>query len=164
MTEMPAHYDDVGAYFHNPFGFPTKQQQEARKYFEDMQNIIPDYRMSKALKALFKNPNHFGDLDSLHRLGLQHHYKTLKNYVIDNNLIGLIIYGSNINQEEYLPPNETDINVYTTQNGTKISLNIQEISRRLLIEYCDYYGDEVNELCKKALNNLLPVLSLTFPR
>ena len=157
MDEMP----DFAAFLHNPFGFPSKEQKEAMKYYEDMQETISDYRMSKALHALYNNPNHFGDLQSLHSLGLQHHYRKLKTYVIDNNLIGLIVYGANINNNEDITPNETVINVYTTQDNNKISLNIQTISRFLLKEYCDYYGDdnkeyvsEVDALCKTAIQIL----------
>ena len=151
---------DFAAFLHNPFGFPSKYQKEAMKYFKDMQESNPDYRMSKALYALYNNPNHFGNPKSLHKLGLRAHYKKLKTYVIENNFIGLIVYGANINNNENISPNETVINVYTTQDNNKISLDIQTISRYLLKEYCEYYPEEnkecseVDTLCKTAIQNL----------
>ena len=153
-------FDNFASYLHNPFKYPNSIQIEARKYFEEMQNNIPDYQMSKALYALYNNPNHFGNVDSLYQYGLIHHYRTLKKYVIENNLIGLIIYGANIEQEETLTPNNSVICVYTTQNGTKITLSLQEISKNLLKTYMDYYGEndptgesEIDKICKKALKN-----------
>ena len=73
----------------------------------------------------------------------------------------MVLYAADINNhtEEEQKPNNSVIQVYTTYNNDKISLNVDNISQFLLKEYCNYGEDddkesEVDTLSKQAVNNL----------
>ena len=152
---------DFAGFLHNTFGYPSKPQKAAIKYFKEKEENKEDWKIIPELKKIYEMNEHFGNLDSLHKKGLKKHYNAFKKYMIDNDLIGMVLYAADINNhtDEEQSPHNSVINVYTTQNGDKITLNVNKISQFLLKEYCDYWGDEnkeseVDTLSKQAVNNL----------
>ena len=79
----------------------------------------------------------FGNINNLSKNDLVNNYKNLKDYVISNKLIPMVIYG--INLEYYL------INYYTDNQRNEIKLTIHGICRVLLKEY--FTLKEFNECC-----------------
>jgi len=154
-----SYYDDFTSYLHNPFGYPSEKQKMAIKYFTEKQDKDSNYHIIRQLSEIYRMSQHFGDINSLHQYGLKHHYNILKNYIIDNNLIGIVLYAADPNNiDETYDFSITNIQTYTTQENINIILNITTISQYLLKEYCDYYGDydkgiesEVDSLSMKAV-------------
>ena len=154
-----SYYDDFTSYLHNPFGYPSEKQKMAIKYFTEKQDKDSNYHIIRQLSEIYRMSQHFGDINSLHQYGLKHHYNILKNYIIDNNLIGIVLYAADPNNiDETYDFSITNIQTYTTQENINIILNITTISQYLLKEYCDYYGDydkgiesEVDTLSMKAV-------------
>ena len=152
---------DFAGFLHNTFGYPSKPQKAAIKYFKEKEENKEDWKIVPELKKVYEMKEHFGDLDDLHKNGLKKHYQDFNEYIIKNNLIGMVLYAADINNhtDEEQSPHNSVIQVYTTQNGANISLNVNKISQFLLKEYCDYWGDEnkeseVDTLSKQAVNNL----------
>jgi len=155
-----SYYDDFANYLHNTFGYPSEKQKMAIKYFTDKQDKESSFHIIRKLSEIYKMQMHFGNSDKLHLHGLKYHYNILKNYIIDNNLIGMVLYAADFNNhtQEDLSPEISSVQIYNTKNGEKIILNINKISQYLLKEYCDYYGDydkgidsEVDTLSMKAV-------------
>ena len=155
-----SYYDDFSNYLHNPFGYPSEKQKMAIKYFTEKQDKDSNYHIIRQLSEIYRMPQHFGDINSLNHYGLKYHYNILKNYIIDNNLIGMVLYAANFNNhtQEDLFPEISSVQIYNTESGKKIILNVNQISQYLLKEYCDYYGDynkgiesEVDTLSMKAV-------------
>ena len=154
-----SYYDDFTSYLHNPFGYPSEKQKMAIKYFTEKQRNKNNFNIIYKLSEIYRMSQHFGDINSLHQYGLKHHYNILKNYIIDNNLIGMVLYAADPNNiDETYDFSITNIQTYTTQENINIILNITTISQYLLKEYCDYYGDydkgiesEVDTLSMKAV-------------
>jgi len=125
-------------------------------FLSDEEKIVIDFiKKEKNIKGnlcdIYKMKEHFGNINNLHKNGLIIHYNTLKEYVITNNLIGLILYGANIDNYECLESNIT-INIYKTKDNNTIDLNIKNISIYLLKEYFNYYKENtVKELVNKFL-------------
>lgn len=140
---------EFASYLHNPFDYPSELQKKCRENFIKMRKN--DYSLSKSLKDLYNKPEHFGDVKRLHQDGLKKHYLILKEYVVKNKLIGLIIYGATILEKEKLSQRDIYINTYIS-NTNEIILNVQDISRHFLKVHCDYY-EEVDKLCLEALPN-----------
>tara|TARA_B100000900_G_scaffold410612_1_gene428730 strand:- start:57 stop:554 length:498 start_codon:yes stop_codon:yes gene_type:complete len=158
-----SYYDDFTSYLHNPFGYPSEIQRMAIKYFTEKQKNENNFNIIYKLSEIYKLPQHFGNNNSLHQYGLKYHYKKLKQYIIDNRLIGMVLYAADPNNlDETYDISFTNIQTYTTQENINIKLNITTISQYLLKEYCDYYGDynkgiesEVDKLSTKAVLNQL---------
>ncbi len=156
-----SYYDDFTSYLHNPFGYPSEKQKMAIKYFTEKQDKDSNYHIIRKLSEIYKMPQHFGNTNSLHQYGLKYHYNILKNYIINNNLIGMVLYAADPNNlDETYDVSLTHIQSYTTQTNINIILNITTISQYLLKQYCDYYGDykkdiesEVDKLSTKASLN-----------
>lgn len=158
-----SYYDDLANYFHNPFGYPSEEQQIAIKYFTEKQKNESGFNIICKLSEIYKMPQYFGDINSLHQYGLKHHYNMLKQSIVDNNLIGMVLYAADPNNlDDNYDISITNIQTYTTQENINIILNITTISQYILKEYCDYYGDyvkgiesEVDKLSRKAMLNQL---------
>ena len=86
--------------------------------------------------------SYFGRLSILLDNGLRMHFNNLKQEVIEKNLIGMILYGMNVDY--------TLINSYTDVRRNDIKLTIHGICRVLVKDY--FTLDEFNECCSK-LNN-----------
>lgn len=152
---------DFSSFLHNTFAYLSNPQKAAIAYFKEKEENKEDWKIVPELKKVYEMKEHFGDLDNLHKNGLKKHYQDLKKYIIENNLIGMVLYAADINNhtEEEQKPNNSVIQVYTTYNNDKISLNVDNISQFLLKEYCNYGEDddkesEVDTLSKQAVNNL----------
>ena len=158
-----SYYDDFTSYLHNPFGYPSDEQKITIKYFTEKQKNESEFNIICKLSEIYKMPQHFGDINFLNYYGLKHHYNVLKQYIVDNNLIGMVLYAADPNNlYESYDISITNIQTYTTQQNINIILNITTISQYILKEYCDYYGDyekgiesEVDKLSRKAILNQL---------
>jgi len=76
----------------------------------------------------------------------------------------MVLYAADFNNhtQEDLFPEISSVQIYNTESGEKIILNVNQISQYILKEYCDYYGDynkgiesEVDKLSTKAVLNQL---------
>lgn len=85
----------------------------------------------------------FGDLSKLHTEGLKKQYNLLKNYIIENKMIGLILIGQDI---------EESVNTYIKKNNKqeKIELTVSSICRYLLNQYFNI--EEVKKQCYRTHN------------
>lgn len=136
---------DFAGYLHNPYGYPTNVEKAAITVFKRKGRFVGGYEINEHLSTLIKK--YFGNLDSLHKKGLVHHYELIKKEIIDNDLIGLILYGANINNT---PVDKLIVNTYKTQDNKTISLTIPSICRYILD---DYIGSKnIDELCRKTPN------------
>ena len=72
----------------------------------------------------------FGDTNVLQRTGLVKQYKLLKDKVINENLIELIIYGANI-----LDDLDRVIDTYPTQHKTFITLSVKSLCSSFLKDH-----------------------------
>ena len=87
----------------------------------------------------------FGNLTKLHNEGLVQQYRLMRSYVIENDLIGLFLYG------KYMPSDKSVfLHDYITENRKVIKLSTQSISKVLIEHHFKY--DEVQSLCKKTHN------------
>ena len=83
----------------------------------------------------------FGDYDKNVEEGLTTQYKILKDLVIKDNLIGLILLGKNV--DHY-------ISEYITYNNNVIELNVSTICTILLNDY--FTDEEIKQECYKTPN------------
>ena len=83
----------------------------------------------------------FGNADILIHSGLIEQYKNLKKYVIEKNLVGLILCGFN---------DKTHIAEYFTNTNTQINLTVSSITRTLIKDY--FNEAEVNKYCRSTPN------------
>lgn len=84
----------------------------------------------------------FGDKDKNRLVGLDHQYQAMRDYVIKQNLIGLVLCGINRVSVE--------INTYINPNGNLVRLSLASITR-VLLRY--YFGEsEIENLCKQTPN------------
>lgn len=87
----------------------------------------------------------FGNLTKLHNEGLVQQYRLMRSYIIENNLIGLFLYG------KYMPSDKSVfLHDYITENRKFIKLTTQSISKVFIEHHFKY--DEVQRLCKKTHN------------
>ena len=137
---------DFSSYLSNSDDVLNKKQEAAILVFSRKNRFLDGYNIFNELKELLKM--FFGDSSELIKNGLAKHYIDLKTYVEENNLIGLILWGSDANnfsdKEEY-------ISTYVTQNDSVIKLQISNICQILLSEY---FVDEeyINTLCERTPN------------
>ena len=89
--------------------------------------------------------NYFGNLSLLSKTGLRKVFNLLKEEVINNKLIGLILYGTNINEQH-----NRLFGFYTTVQNSKIKLTVKSICIYLIK---DYIGRKnVEALCEETPN------------
>ena len=105
---------DFSAYLHNPYGFPTNIEKAAILYFTSKKNVFLEEQL---LELLLK---YFGNIRKLRREGLDAQYNALKTEVIEKNLIGLILWGTN----DIPDADNMLVSKYTTPTGNEIELKM----------------------------------------
>ena len=133
-------YPEFASYLHNPWAYPTKVEEAAITSARRSYRFIGGTDIHKDTLDLIQK--FFGNLHELHKYGLVKHYKALENHVKEHNLIGHILYATNIDDSE-----DTSINKYQTNTGSLINLTIKSISTRLIKEYIK--RENVDALCRK---------------
>ena len=127
---------DFAAYLHNPWGFPSEIGKKAIQRFTDIIPNIDDYIYTTIMRF-------FGNKEENQNKGLTEQYQIFMKYIIDNKLIGIIIWGANINNIN------RDIVNYVTIDNKEITLGVNSICQYLIKEYIK--EDNVNELCRVSL-------------
>ena len=122
---------------------PNKKQEAAIMCFLRKQRFIGGYCIDQNILELVNS--FFQDLKSLHKYGLKIHYNKLKDLVIKNHLIGLVLYGANLDKNK-----DVIINTYTTQDQNKIVLTIKSICINLINDFIK--KENLDELCEKSPN------------
>lgn len=148
-------YDDFASYLHNPFAFNflLPEEKTAVVICKRAERFVTGYYIENECLELLKK--FFGNRNELEKVGLKIHYEKLKKYVIDNNKIGVILYGTDIKNASCNLGN-IEINKYTTNTGKCISLTIESITRTLIKEYINENGSNNrsnNESNNKNKNN-----------
>ena len=118
-----------------------KKKKAAMLVFKRSERFIGGYSYIKELNDLILK--FFGDINLLYQNGLTKHYDKLKNYVIDNNRIGLILIGTNLD-------NPLKLYDYKTIDNKTINLNTRDICRFLIRDYIK--KENVDLLCTKTPN------------
>ena len=134
-------YTDFASYLHNPWAFQSKEEQAAMLVFKRKGRFDESYNYIVDLSETVTR--FFGDIDNLHRFGLAIQYNHLKNYVIENHLIGLILNGT-------ILEDDIKIGVYKTQNNDIFELTVKNICQYLIKEYIK--SENVEDLCRKTPN------------
>ena len=130
------------AYLHNIFGFPDDTQKAAILHFTEMEKSIENYTLTTHLdKTILK---FFGSNDDLHKYGLTKYYNLLKEEVVENNLIGLFLYGADKSKDDKL------YQTYITSNRSTIKLTRHSICYILIKEYI--MEENLEDLCRKTPN------------
>ena len=111
--------------------------ESAKMVFIRKQRFIDGYSIDEQIEQLLLY--YFGDINKLQQDGLVKYYHLLKQYVIENKIIGLILYGKDISKDKIIIP-------YITNKNKTIHLTIQSICNCLLTEYFD--NDTILDLCK----------------
>jgi hypothetical protein len=110
-------------------------QEAASMCFKRKDRFVEGYYHNKELISLINL--YFGDLSVLYKNGLIKQFKLLKETVVSQNLIGLILTGIN---------DKTLINIYTQNDRkTTFELTVSSITRTLVREH--FTIDEINNLC-----------------
>lgn len=149
MSYMSSYNNNVefAAYLHNPFGFPNDKQKAAITVFIRKQRFVEGYNINNHLRELVMN--FFGDSIKLSKSGLTKAYNDLKTHVENNNFIGLILYGADVNN---LESHEQFVTNYTTPSNSIIKLQISTICQILIKEYFKNDIDYIDSLCEKTPN------------
>ena len=134
------------SYINNPYEFLNKKQKAAVLVFSRKSRFVTGYNINEHLRETLLK--FFGNENSLIETGLVSQYNLLKNYVEENNLIGLILYGANVNN---VNTELQHISKYLTKDKKIINLEVTTLCERLLNEY---FVDEeyINTLCEKTPN------------
>ena len=147
MAYMNAYNDDFASFLHNPYGFLNKKQTAAVNVFKRKGKFVGGYCAYSHLKEIISM--FFGNSSILIKNGLTYHYNQLKKYVEDNNLIGLILYGADINN---IGNKEQFISTYINLKNEKINLEITTICQVLLKNYFNDDEKYIDSLCEKTPN------------
>ena len=130
---------DYASVMHNKWGYPTDIEKDAitkdSKLYdskEDMDNSLYNYIHT-----------YFGDRIKNEREGLAIQYIKFKIHVIDNKVIGAILWGADINNIN------RSISKYTTSSNTEITLIAHIICQTLINEYIK--PENVDRLCEISL-------------
>ena len=114
--------------------FFTETQLDCIKYYEDKEKYNEEYSVIDELEKIFLMNNHFGDLNILYMNGVDIQYENLKSYILNNNIIGMILYGSDIKDHldvliAYIEDIENNIidDIY--------HLTVKNISKKVLNDY-----------------------------
>lgn len=134
--------DEFAAYLHNPYAYLTQIQKDSMLKFTTDKNCNIEKELLHIVSFYFNNIN------SLHQRGLKYHFELLKNHVENSKLIGLILYGANI---ENLSDN-TLINKYHTQDKKVINITVNSVCINLLNEYIK--SENIDKLCKESVSNM----------
>lgn len=115
----------------------TKPQLISQTCYLRISRFIDNYNYIDEIKYILNDFNK-NNLKNLHTNGLRFYYNKLKQNVIENNNIGLIILGSNLKN--------ILLSIYTTNHNQQIPLYVDKICNFLLIEYFNT-NDEIDNLC-----------------
>ena len=115
-------------------------EKAASLCFSRMQRFIWGYYCDDELTSLYTE--FFGNTNVNQREGLMMQYHRLREKVIRENKMGLILYGMNVK--------DILIDTYPTTNGTIIELTVESISRILLKSY--FSQEEIHNLCRTTHN------------
>ena len=127
--------DGFSSFLHNPWGFPSVEEKIAIKITTGNKQ---SHSTNKHLyEYLFK---YLGDRVENQTQGLSIHFNKLKTDVINTNSIGLILYGTDINNIDQ------EISKYTTQNNNEITLTVNSICQCLITDYIK--KENIEELCR----------------
>ena len=136
----PGGCDGFAAYLHNPWGFPTDIEKQT---ITKIKTVFEQYGdLGSVLKKYIQS--YFGDRQKNQKEGLVKQYNILMKHVIDNKLIGIILWGADINNINI------EISKYTTSSNTEITLEVHSICQRLIKEYIK--KENVDELCRKSID------------
>ncbi len=147
--------------------FFTETQLESIKYYEDKEKHSDEYSIIDELEKIYLMDNHFGDLNRLYMNGVDIQYENLKTYILNNNIIGMILYGSDIKDDldaliadvEGIDNNILD-NIY--------HLTIKSISKTIINDYfmiehnldilcdianCNNKNNDLDNICS-GINNM----------
>jgi hypothetical protein len=114
--------------------------------FSRKQRFMINYNIDSHIFDLYNK--YFGDIKILNRDGLNIQYNKLKDQVINEKLIGLILYGNSL---ETTNIKNRYINIYIRPKNKKtITLSVKGISEYLLN---DYFNESIiNKLCRETPN------------
>ena len=145
----------------------TETQLISIKYYEDKEKYNEYYSILEELERIYLMDNHFGDLNRLYMNGVDIHFENLKSYILNNNIIGMILYGSDIKDDldaliadvEGIDNNILD-NIY--------HLTIKSISKTIINDYfmiehnldilcdianCNNKNNDLDNICS-GINNM----------
>lgn len=118
----------------------TNEEQTAMLVFIRTPRFIEGYNPKEDLEELLLD---FKNMIELERNGLVKTYKRLKQKIIQENKIGLIIYGLTLSDSE-----NTFLGVYQTNKDIKINLSLKLICYYLRKDYLT--KEEIRSLCFKT--------------
>ena len=84
----------------------------------------------------------FGDTRVVQKTGLVKQFKVLKTQVSERNLIGMILFGSNLNDDT-----DRIVDTYPTLHNTEITLTLKSICNALLNDHMT--EDAIKKLCEQ---------------
>lgn len=116
----------------------NKEQKAASMYFYRFRPRFIDTDLREEIITLCNK--FFGDKNVNEENGLIVQYTEMKKFVIDNEMIGLVLCG--VNYKDIL------INNYTRVNLTCVQLTVSSITRTLLREF--FSSSQLDELCRSA--------------
>ncbi len=115
-------------------------EKAAALCFSRMQRFIEGYYCDEEITTLYKE--FLGNTNVNQMEGLMPQYHKLRELIISENKMGLILYGMNVK--------DILIDTYPTTNGTIIELTVEGISRILLKSY--FSQEEIHNLCRTTHN------------
>lgn len=122
----------------------NKLQEACILTFIRKERFLENYNINNNIFRILKR--FFGDLEVLNKNGLIHQYNQLKDYIIKNNYLGLILYGKSLNTDS---ENNKLINIYSEDNEFYY-LTIRSVCEYLISDYFSY--NEIVSCCKKTPN------------
>ena len=115
-------------------------EEAARLCFLRAQRFIEGYYVENEITEFYHN--FFGNTCRNQKFGLIKLYKDIKQEIIKQKKIGLILIGANLDN--------ILIDQYPTVNNTIIDLTVKSISRVLLREH--FTREEIDKLCRETPN------------
>lgn len=119
-------------YLHNRFGYEyiPNSYQKSINYLVEKQNNNKDYNIYDHIDSVILK--HFKSLNDLHKNGLVKYFNQLKTEILTNNLIPLILYGADKNNEN------KDYYNYIKKDRKKCIISRHSICYILLREYIKF--------------------------
>ena len=140
---QPGGCDEFSAYLHNPWGYPSEIEKQTITKITDKFNDKDEMANSVYIYI----HSYFGNRVKNEKEGLVKQYNNLMNHVIDNKLIGKILWGADINNID------REISKYTTSSNTEIYLTANSICQHLIKEYIKQ--ENVDELCQISIGQTI---------
>lgn len=124
------------------WGNYNRIEEAAMMVFKKKARYIENYNMKTELVEILQR--FFGNTNILNYYGLDTQYELLEKYVIEHNIIGLILFGADINKI-----NLTIIQ-YSDNNENNIVLTANNICQTLITNYIGL--ENIDNLCRKTPN------------